>query len=82
MVPLTAIPARLALDKFPKWRLYMQDGTEPKQVICFGYYNSSFDDRFMMAHWKKLEPDGSLEGKAGAENLFTANVQSIFSTKG
>ena len=58
MVPLPAIPARLALDKFAKWLLDIQDDTEPKQVICLGYNNSSFDDHFLMAHWKKkLEPE-------------------------
>ena len=82
MVPLPAIPARLAMDKFAKWLLDIQNDSdiESKQVICLGYNNSSFDDHFLMAHWKKkLEPEiFSLIRR----KLFTADVQKIVSAKG
>ena len=45
-----------------------------------GYNNSSFDDHFLMAHWKKkLEPEiFSLIRR----KLFTADMHEILSAKG
>ena len=79
-MPLPTTPARLALKKFAKWLLDIQDDTEPKQVICLGYNNSSFDDQFLMAHKKRkveLETFPLIRRK-----LFTAEVQIIVSAKG
>ena len=59
-MPLPTTPARLALEKFAKWLLDIQDDTEPKLVICLGYNNSSIDDQFLM---------GSQEEKGGAGNF-------------
>ncbi len=80
MKVLPASPARLVLEKFGKWVIDFEEDTEPRQVICLGYNNSSFDDYFLLQHWrKKLEPAlFSLIRR----KVFTADVQKILKIKG
>jgi hypothetical protein len=77
---LPACPARIVLERFVKWALSLEGDEEPKQVICIGYNNSSFDDHFLLDHWrKKLEPDLFAIVR---RKIFTADMQKLLQLKG
>ena len=57
MTPLNSLPARIVLNNFIHCLLQINgEGgiVDPKQFICIGFNNSSFDDHRLLNHGKKL----------------------------
>ena len=80
MIQVNAMPARVALNNFVQWILQTSINTDPKQVICIGYNNASFDDHFLMNHGqKKLDPDVFTLLR---RKVFTADMQKMLKFKG
>ena len=60
MSQVESSPTRLDLESFAKWTLKIEENVDedPSQVILVGYNNWSFDDHFLLEHWrKKLDPE-------------------------
>ena len=83
MTALSSLPARIVLNNFVHWLLQV-DGeagiVDPKQVICIGFNNATFDDHRLLNHGKKLlDPEMFMMLR---RKVFTADLRKLLSYEG